>query len=149
MNKIIQQEEFHKVGNFTQSYGNSHNESDILHCKLIQILFEQFEKRFPDANTDINSIADTMKVSRRWLYEQTLRLTGKTPSEYLKHLRMHAACPLLQKRKSLVEVSKAVGYSHTKTFSEAFKKHFGMPPGMWAKENSLPTTIAPTSSDSS
>ena len=132
---------FSQLQNARQGTGNV---CDKVHRTLL-ILFEQ---KYNDPSADINTLAEEIHVSRRWLYEQTVRLTGKTPSEYLKCLRMNAAGPLLQSGKSLVEVSKSVGYAHTKTFTEAFKRHFGMPPGKWAKENPPPATIAPTCSNS-
>ncbi len=87
----------------------------------------------PSAN--INTLADKIGVTPRWLYEQTLKETGKSPHEYLEALRLNAALPLLAAGEALASVSNKVGYCHTKTFAQAFKRRFGIPPGKWAKEN--------------
>lgn len=100
---------FSQLQNAGQGTGNL---CDTIH----RTLFTLFEQKYNNPSADINTLAEEIHVSCRWLYEQTVRLTGKTPSEYLKCLRMHAACPLLQSGKPLVEVSKSVGYAHTKTF---------------------------------
>lgn len=92
-----------------------------------------YEQEFTNCNANVNILANKINVTPRWLYEQTIRETGKTPSEYLEELRLQAALPLLQSGESLEKVSIKVGYNYTKTFSQAFKRRFGITPGKWAK----------------
>ncbi len=54
---------------------------------------------------------------------------GITVYDYVTRLRMEQARRLLlEDRRSIAEVSAAVGFSHQNNFSIAFKKYFGIPP---------------------
>jgi len=85
-------------------------------------------------NININLIADRLNISRRWFYNQIVRETGKTPSEYLEEVRLQKSLCLLGAGESLALVSGKVGYANTKTFSEAFKRRYGVSPGKWGKD---------------
>ena len=73
---------------------------------------------------------------RRLFREQT----GKTPQEYLKHLRVKAAKRLLASRErsnySITEICTMVGFNDISYFSRVFKKTTGYPPSEYLeKEN--------------
>ena len=55
--------------------------------------------------------------------------TGMTIQTFLQHLRVDAACRLLDSRNyNLTELAQAVGYSDAKFFSKVFRKHKGLSP---------------------
>jgi transcriptional regulator GlxA family with amidase domain len=55
--------------------------------------------------------------------------TGEAPLAYLHRLRIDAARHLLEtRRKSVAEVSLAVGYEDLSFFRRLFKRHTGAPP---------------------
>lgn len=56
------------------------------------------------------------------------------PREYLLAWRMAVAKDLLRRRDlALEEVAEHVGYSSASTFSTAFRRYVGMPPGRYAR----------------
>jgi AraC-like DNA-binding protein len=62
--------------------------------------------------------------------------------EYLLALRMAIAKDLLRRHDlSVGEVAERVGYGSASTFSTAFSRHVGRPPGRYARESSRRDTI--------
>ena len=63
------------------------------------------------------------------------QLTGKTPVEYIKSIRMKKAAMLLQQKKfTVAEVMYMVGFSNHSYFSKCFQAEFGLPPKQYAAE---------------
>jgi AraC-like DNA-binding protein len=64
--------------------------------------------------------------------QRRLELEGTTFSEVLDRARLEAARGLLADRDlPLAKVSARLGFSDVATFSRAFKRWTGMPPGQW------------------
>ena len=79
------------------------------------------------------------------LWEATLRIgegsakpianVGLPPMEYLLAWRMALAKDLLRREEiGIAEVAERVGYGSASTFSTAFSRHVGLPPGRYARE---------------
>jgi AraC-like DNA-binding protein len=80
---------------------------------------------------DIGEVARALHMSPRTL-QRRLELEGTTFSEVLDRARLSAARALLSERElPLAEVASRLGFSDVATFSRAFKRWTGMPPGQW------------------
>ena len=81
----------------------------------------------------VNQLADEMAVSYSTLFARIKKLTGLTPNQYLKELRLQEARRLLEIKKysSVKAVSYSVGYRDVKHFSKNFKKRFGKNPSAY------------------
>jgi AraC-like DNA-binding protein len=80
-------------------------------------------------------LARTAGVSRSAFFERFTRSVGLAPMEYLLAWRMAVAKDLLRREDvGLEEVAERVGYSSASTFSTAFSRHVGCPPGRYARE---------------
>ena len=63
------------------------------------------------------------------MYRKVKALTGKTPAEVLREMRMQKAYSLLkQTDKTISEVAAEVGFAIPGYFSACFKKQFGINP---------------------
>lgn len=79
-------------------------------------------------------LAELAGMSRSAFFARFTRMVGRRPMEYLVRWRMTVAKNLLRDRRlSLDEVARQVGYGSASTFSTAFSRHTGMPPGQFAK----------------
>lgn len=77
----------------------------------------------------VEQLAEALALTRGHLYKKLTALTGKTPVEFIRTIRMKRACQLLDKSGMQVsEVAYAVGYSSPKIFSRNFKAEMGMTP---------------------
>jgi AraC-like DNA-binding protein len=72
-------------------------------------------------------------LSRSSFFERFSTALGVTPMDYLLSWRMALARNFLGHGKAIAEVAALVGYSSSSTFTVAFTRHAGMPPGQYAK----------------
>ncbi len=82
----------------------------------------------------IVSLAREAGMSRSAFFERFVRTVGIRPMEYLVNWRMAVAKDLLRGGNlALDEVADRVGYGSASTFSTAFSRHVGVPPGRFMK----------------
>ena len=81
----------------------------------------------------VAQLARTAALSRSAFFERFTRAVGLPPMEYLLAWRMAVAKDLLHRRDlGVAEVAERVGYGSASTFSTAFSRHVGQPPGRYA-----------------
>jgi AraC-like DNA-binding protein len=86
----------------------------------------------------VAQLAKTAALSRSAFFERFTRTVGVPPMEYLLAWRMAVAKDLLRRRDlGLAEVAERVGYGSASTFSTAFSRHVGRPPGRYAREGAV------------
>jgi AraC-like DNA-binding protein len=82
----------------------------------------------------VGQLAKTAALSRSSFFERFTRTVGLTPMEYLLAWRMAVAKDLLRRHElGIAEVAERVGYGSASTFSTAFSRHVGEPPGRYAR----------------
>lgn len=82
----------------------------------------------------IVELAKEAALSRSAFFDRFVRSVGVPPMEYLLAWRMALAKDLLRRREAdIAEVAERVGYGSASTFSTAFSRHVGQPPGRYAK----------------
>lgn len=82
----------------------------------------------------VTELAKTAALSRSAFFERFTRTVGLPPMEYLLAWRMAVARDLLRRHDyGIAEVAERVGYGSASTFSTAFSRHVGQPPGRYAR----------------
>lgn len=82
-------------------------------------------------------------MSRSAFFELFLRTVGLPPMEYLLAWRMAVAKELLRGGGlGLDQIAERVGYGSSSTFSTAFRRHVGQPPGRFARSRPSPAAEA-------
>jgi len=82
----------------------------------------------------MEQLAKKAALSRSAFFERFTRAVGMPPMEYLLAWRMAVAKDLLRNEGvGLSEVAERVGYGSASTFSTAFSRHVGQPPGRYAR----------------
>ena len=82
----------------------------------------------------VDDLCLEMGMSRSSLYNKVKALTGHSPSDFVRQVRMKKAEELLKSKKyTVAEVSDMLGYSDPKYFTEIFKKHYGITPSAYMK----------------
>src|SRR6185295_5114196 len=85
----------------------------------------------------VAQLAKSAALSRSAFFERFTRTVGLPPMEYLLAWRMAVARDLLRRRElGIAEVAERVGYGSASTFSTAFSRQVGQPPGRYAREPS-------------
>jgi AraC-like DNA-binding protein len=82
----------------------------------------------------VAQLAKAAALSRSAFFDRFTQAVGLRPMEYLLAWRMAVAKDLLRRQElALTEVAERVGYSSASTFSTAFSRHVGQPPGRYAR----------------
>ena len=82
----------------------------------------------------VAQLARIAALSRSAFFDRFTRAVGLPPMEYLLDWRMAVAKDLLRRREfGLAEVAGRVGYGSASSFSAAFRRHVGEPPGQFAR----------------
>jgi AraC-like DNA-binding protein len=82
----------------------------------------------------VTDLAEKAALSRSAFFDRFSRTVGVPPMEYLLAWRMAVAKDLLRRHDvALEEVAERVGYGSASTFSTAFSRHVGQPPGRYAR----------------
>ncbi len=83
----------------------------------------------------VPDLARAAGMSRSAFFERFTRTVGFRPMEYLGTWRMAVAKDLLRRGgMPLDEVARQVGYGSASTFSTAFSRHVGQPPGRFMRD---------------
>ncbi|MCK6691673.1 MAG: response regulator [Thermoanaerobaculia bacterium] len=87
-------------------------------------------ERIDDPDLAINTLAKTMAQSPRNLDRTLKRLSGFTPVEFIREIRLQRARQLLEQKRfsSVAEVRQAVGIENPAYFSRIFTQRFGIGP---------------------
>lgn len=81
----------------------------------------------------IDAIALEMAMSRTVFFKKIKSLTGLSPQDLVRDIRMKRAAALLEERKcSIGEIAYLTGYPNSKYFSTAFKKYYGKTPSEYS-----------------
>ena len=87
-----------------------------------------------DTSLNINSFAESMGYGRTTFFKKVKKITGMTPNDYIKDMRMNQAANLLKDPKlTISEVSYMVGINDPYYFSKIFKSFFGITPSNYRK----------------
>ena len=82
----------------------------------------------------VNQLARIAALSRSAFFHRFSNTVGLPPMEYLLAWRMALAKDLLRRGEiAITEVADRVGYGSASTFSTAFSRHVGQPPGRYAR----------------
>ena len=93
------------------------------------------EDRIDDFELNVNSLSDAMGMNTKQLYRKLKQVTGLSPVEYIKTIRMKKAAMLLRQKKFTVsEVHYMVGFSNSSYFSKCFQSVFEKTPRQYMEE---------------
>lgn len=97
--------------------------------KLLERLMMVINNNLSNTELNIDQIADNVGISRAHLFRKMKELTGQTPHDFIRSLRLKRAAQLLsQGDMSVIEVVYACGFGSAANFSTVFKKTYGVSP---------------------
>jgi AraC-like DNA-binding protein/mannose-6-phosphate isomerase-like protein (cupin superfamily) len=89
----------------------------------------------PQARWSVDAMAQSAGMSRTSFNARFRTVVGEPPMAYLTQLRLtRGAGYLSATTKNVREVAHLVGYDNEASFSKAFSRHFGRPPGAYRRE---------------
>lgn len=95
------------------------------------------EAQVDDEDFSVQTLSDCMAMDRTGLYRRLLALTGKSPSVYIREIRLEVAARLLRESDMPVsEIAAKTGYSTTKYFNKVFRQAFSISPEEYRQNHS-------------
>ncbi len=94
------------------------------------------EKKHEHSDLSIEELASEMAVSVSSFYGKIKSITGSSPVEFVRTYRLKKAAQLLKTTTlNVTEISEKCGFGTQKYFSNSFKKHFGITPLEYRKND--------------
>ncbi|MEM9985005.1 MAG: helix-turn-helix transcriptional regulator [Bacteroidota bacterium] len=93
--------------------------------------FEAYvEQHLKETELTVSHLSTEFFMSESTLLRTLKRLTGLSPAQYLKEIRLNRARFLLERGevRSIGEVTSEVGYGSPRSFARSFKKRYGITP---------------------
>jgi signal transduction histidine kinase/DNA-binding response OmpR family regulator len=103
--------------------------------KFVQKAVQIVELNLGNPDFLVEDLVTKMAMSRVYFYKKILSLTSKTPSEFIRFIRLKRAAELLEKSQMFVkEVAYQVGFNDVKYFRKHFREEFGVSPNEYKKK---------------
>ena len=97
--------------------------------KFLANIIHLIEEHISDSELNVNALCEWTGTNNKQMYRKMKQLTGMTPVEYIKSIRMKKAAMLLKQQKfTVAEVMYMVGFSNHSYFSKCFQAEFGVTP---------------------
>ena len=104
--------------------------------KLLERVMTAINGHLDDSDLSVDMVAEQVGISRVHLHRKMKELTGQTPHDFIRNLRLKQAANLLANQgMNVTEVMYACGFSNSASFSTVFKKFYGMSPRDYMKEH--------------
>jgi signal transduction histidine kinase/ligand-binding sensor domain-containing protein/CheY-like chemotaxis protein/AraC-like DNA-binding protein len=92
-------------------------------------------KNIADPNFAIETMASELCMSRTSIFRKIKSITGMTPNDFMKTIRLKRACQLMSEGKyRIVEIVDMVGFNSSSYFAKCFAKQYGMLPTEYMKK---------------
>jgi AraC-like DNA-binding protein len=88
------------------------------------------EIRISDSQLDVGRLAAAMFISERQLQRKLKRISGHSPVQYIREIRLQYARKILQEGRfdTISELSRTAGFNGISYFSKQFRERFGVSP---------------------
>jgi len=103
--------------------------------KFVKKAVALVEEHLSSSEFLVEDLCREMGMSRVYFYKKIHSLTDKTPSEFIRFIRLKRAADLLEKSQLFVnEVAFQVGFNDPKYFRKYFKDEYGVSPNEYKKK---------------
>ena len=124
-------QKFSKEGQTVRSAMCASDQDQMFVRRLDAVIYP----RLGEQDLSVDKVAGLLRMGRTLFYRKVRGVTGYTPNDYIRVLRMKKAAELLAKGDNNVsEVAYAVGFDNPYYFSKCFKTQYGMPPSQYIKQ---------------
>lgn len=110
--------------------------------QFVNSAVKMVEENLANAEYTVEQLSDAMSMSRVYLYKKILSLTGKTPIEFIRIIRIRRAASLLEKSQLTVsEIAYQVGFNNPKYFAKLFKDEYQVLPTEYRRRQAVPKIL--------
>lgn len=100
--------------------------------QLVQKALECVERNIDNTEYSVEELSTDLAMNRATLYRKLQGITGQTPKDFIRSIRLKRAAQLLRDTDlSISEIADHVGFSTPRYFTKLFKETFGMLPSQY------------------
>jgi signal transduction histidine kinase/ligand-binding sensor domain-containing protein/DNA-binding response OmpR family regulator len=100
--------------------------------KLLRCIVEYIELNIVNESLSVKELSSKMNMSRVSLYKKVLMLTGKSPVDFIRSIRLKKAVYLLETSQlTISQIGYEVGFNSPKYFTKAFKDEYNTTPSTY------------------
>lgn len=103
--------------------------------QFIRQALQIVEKNIANPDFSVEELSRALFMSRVSVYKKILALTGRSPIEFIRSIRLKRAAQLLEKSQlTVAEVAYEVGFNNPKYFTRYFKMEYNVLPSVYGKK---------------
>ena len=96
-----------------------------------------------DYTFTVEQMAEEMNLSRTQLFRKLKALTGLSPNDFIKDIRLKRAAEMIRLKVDIItQIGYAVGFNDQSYFTKCFKKQFGVTPTEFSMMTATPKIIS-------
>ena len=100
--------------------------------QLVQKALECVERNMDNTEYSVEELSAELAMTRATLYRKLQGITGQTPKDFIRSIRLKRAAQLLRDSDlSVSEIADHVGFSTPRYFAKLFKETFGVLPSQY------------------
>ena len=104
--------------------------------KFLTSLMDYVEKIWNKPNFNVNNFSRDLGFSKSQLYRNLIKLTGKSPNNFIREFRLHKALNLLHKQEgNISEIAYESGFNSPAYFSKCFYDTYGILPSKYVQQH--------------
>lgn len=101
---------------------------------FVKKMMDLIETHISDSEYGQEQLAQDLLLSRSTLYRKIKLMTGMSPLDFMRNVKMKKACAMLSQHElSISEIAYALGFSNPKYFTKCFKEEMGQTPSEYQK----------------
>lgn len=102
--------------------------------KLLRSVIQYIETKLDSPELSVEEMAKNIGMSRGALYNKIVSLTGETPVEFIRSVKMDKAAALLENTDMKIsQIGYAVGFTAPNYFAKVFKEKYNLSPSEYIK----------------
>lgn len=103
--------------------------------KLIEKAMKYVSQNISNPELSVEELSSVIGMSRVSLYKKIKQITGKSPIEFIRIIRLKRAAQLLRESQlNVSEIAYKTGFNNPKMFSKYFKEEFGILPSLYQSQ---------------
>jgi CheY-like chemotaxis protein len=102
--------------------------------EFVNRMYAILEDKLDDSSFGVESLASELGISRMHLNRKVKSMTGITPNELIRVVRLHRAANLLMTGAPIAEIADRVGFDTPAYFSKVFKDYYRMTPSEFIEQ---------------
>ncbi len=101
---------------------------------FIRKALEYVEQNLDNPEYSVEVLSRDMGMDRTGLYRKLVAVVGKTPTNFIRSIRLKRAAQLLEEGYTVAEVADSVGFSTSSYLSKCFQEEYGMRPSQYVSQ---------------